>query len=89
MKGLTMKILNLDWSDIGLHAAGAFGMFTALNLITDAVLAGTGTVAFWLGREVWQAYKIETSLNPLEWPMQKHAEWVIAVVVVAAMWWQG
>jgi hypothetical protein len=38
---------------------------------------------------MWQAYKKEAALNPLEWSLQKHAEWLIAVVVVVAMWWQG
>jgi len=89
-----IKGLGIDYIDIALHACGAFGMFTLLNIALGHLSSGLITIAFWLGREAWQSWKSRSaldqyhSLNPLQWSRQKHLEWLVAVVVVALMWVQ-
>jgi len=68
-------LLKLDWIDILLHGAGAFGVMTAAALfgINPWIAAGANALA-WFVREGWQAYKKGDDIMPTSWSIQKIVE---------------
>ncbi len=82
--------LSLDWINIGIHVAAAFGVMVGLSILGfhPWAAAAINALIFFL-REMWQAYKSEQDIWPTGWPWQKWLEWLAPSVAGVIMVWRG
>lgn len=80
------KIKSVDWTDVGLHVAAAFGLMTILMAfgVEPASAAFAVTAAGYI-REGYQAIKKGNSWKPTTWSFHKHMEAAAFPVAAFAM----